>query len=226
MIVRTNRPGSRMGQPRTWIVSGLMLMVSLFSLGQQNTPSSQPVASRSNAKQYDDRGSVGRDVPVSREEEYIVGEGDLLRINVWKEPEVSQNVAVRPDGNITLPLVNEIRVSGLSPKQIQQLVTEKLTSVLTNPQVTVTVVEVRSKMVYITGEVGKPGAYPVIAPMNVLQLIARAGGLNEFANRKEIYVLRAGNQQIRLRFNYKEVVKGRNPEQNIILQSGDTVVVP
>jgi polysaccharide biosynthesis/export protein len=164
--------------------------------------------------------------------EYVVGEGDLLRINVWKEPEISQSVTVRPDGNISLPLINEFRAAGLSPREIQELVTDKLKSVLTNPQVTVTVAEVRSKMVYVTGEVGKPGAYSIVAPMNVLQLIARAGGLTQFANRKEIYVLRPGSQEntaskeTRLKFNYKEVVKGHNSEQNVVLQSGDTVVVP
>jgi polysaccharide export outer membrane protein len=158
--------------------------------------------------------------------EYQVGEGDLLRINVWKESEISQSVAVRPDGNISLPLVNEVRVAGLTPRQIQELITERLKTVLTNPQVTVTVTEVRSKQVYITGEVGKPGAYPVLAPTNVLQLIARAGGLTQFANRKDIYILRAGESASRVHFNYKDVVKGKNSEQNITLQPGDTVVVP
>lgn len=157
--------------------------------------------------------------------EYIVGEGDLLRINVWKEPEMSQNVAVRPDGNVSLPLVKEVHLSGLSITQAQDAVTEKLKTVLTNPQVTVSVVEVRSKTVYITGEVGKPGGYSVVAPLNVLQLIARAGGLTEFAHRKDIYVLR-NSQTSRLHFNYKEVIKGKNPAQNISLQPGDTVVVP
>ncbi|HZR29539.1 MAG TPA: polysaccharide biosynthesis/export family protein [Terriglobales bacterium] len=165
------------------------------------------------------------DVPAP-EQEYLVGEGDLLHINVWKEPEISQSVTVRPDGNISLPLIDEFRVAGLSPRAIQQLVTDKLKSVLTNPQVTVTVAEVRSKMVYVTGEVGKPGAYSVVAPMNVLQLIARAGGLTQFANRKQIYILRSSSQDNRLKFNYSEVVKGHNPDQNVILHSGDTVVVP
>jgi len=158
--------------------------------------------------------------------EYLVGQGDLLHVNVWKETEISQTVVVRPDGNISLPLINEVPVAGLSPLQIQKVITEKLKSILTNPQVTVTVVEVRSKMVYITGEVGKPGAYPMSSPINVLQLIARAGGLNEFANRKNIYILRKDNPKNRLHFNYKEVVKGKNSEQNITLQPGDTVVVP
>src|SRR5215469_7864954 len=158
--------------------------------------------------------------------EYIVGEGDVLHINVWKETEISQTVVVRPDGHISLPLVNEVAVAGLSPHQIQELLTEKLRSILTNPQVTVSVAEVRSKMVYITGEVGKPGAYSVASPLNVLQLIARAGGLNEFASRKNIYILRGNDKKNRLHFNYKEVVKGKHSEQNIILQPGDTVVVP
>jgi polysaccharide export outer membrane protein len=164
--------------------------------------------------------------PTQQQPEYIVGDGDVLHINVWKETEISQTVVVRPDGNISLPLVNEVAVAGLTPRQIQQLVTGKLKTILTNPQVTVTVVEVRSKMVYITGEVTKPGAYSVATPLNVLQLIARAGGLSEFANRKNIYVLRGNDKKNRLHFNYKEVVKGKKSEQNIILQPGDTVVVP
>jgi len=158
--------------------------------------------------------------------EYVVGDGDVLHINVWKESEISQTVVVRPDGNISLPLVGDVVVAGLSPRQIQQLLTEKLKNILTNPKVTVSVAEVRSKMVYITGEVGKPGAYPVALPLNVLQLIARAGGLNEFANRKNIYILRGADKKNRLHFNYKEVVKGKNSDQNVILQPGDTVVVP
>jgi len=134
---------------------------------------------------------------------------------------------VRPDGKISLPLLGDLKVSGLSPKQIQQLVTEKLQALITDPQVTVTVTEVRSKMVYITGEIGKPGAYSVVGPVNVLQLIARAGGLTQYANRKNIYVLRAGiDPNTRLKFDYKEVVKGHKPEQNVVLRPGDTVVVP
>lgn len=157
--------------------------------------------------------------------EYVVGEGDLLNINVWREPELTQNMTVRPDGNISLPLLGDVHVSGITPRQIQELLTEKLKVVLTNPQVTVSVSEVRSKIVYITGSVGKPGAYPAVTPMNVLQLIARAGGLTEFANRKDISILRGGDPRNRLHFNYKEVVKGHNSAQNVTLQPGDTVVV-
>lgn len=203
------------------MAAGAMASVLCLGAGAQ-----QKLAKSVQPDNKDTRGPL----PVAQQQalqpEYIVGEGDVLHINVWKETEISQTVVVRPDGNISLPLVNELAVAGLSPRQIQQLVTDKLKSVLTNPQVTVTVVEVRSKLVYITGEVSKPGAYPVASPLNVLQLIARAGGLSEFANRKNIYILRGGDKKNRLHFNYKEVVKGKHTEQNIILQPGDTVVVP
>jgi polysaccharide biosynthesis/export protein len=198
----------------------VLVLTCLFSLcaGAQ-----QELASKGKSKIRPSPQSPVRPV---QPQEYIVGQGDLLRVSVWKEAEITQNVVVRPDGIISLPLIPELRVAGLTPEQVQQLVVEKLKSVLTNPQVTVTVLEVHSKMVYITGEVGKPGAYEEIAPLNVLQLIARAGGLSEFAKRKSIYIFRAGDPKNRLHFNYKEVIDGHRPEQNVILQPGDTVVVP
>ncbi|HKE31564.1 MAG TPA: polysaccharide biosynthesis/export family protein [Candidatus Angelobacter sp.] len=205
-------------QVRRWLWTGVAALALSGMAGAQELAKAEPAGSK-DAK-------VSSPEKAVEQPEYIVGEGDVLHINVWKETEISQTVVVRPDGNISLPLVNEISVAGLSPRQIQQLVTEKLKSILTNPQVTVSVAEVRSKMVYITGEVGKPGAYSVASPLNVLQLIARAGGLNEFASRKNIYILRGNDKKNRLHFNYKEVVKGKHSEQNIILQPGDTVVVP
>lgn len=158
--------------------------------------------------------------------EYVVGEGDVLDINVWKETEISKQMTVRPDGIISLPLVGEVQVVGQTPRQIQVLITDRLKAVLTNPQVTVTVVDVRSKKVYITGEVKKSGAYRIDQPLTVLDLIALAGGFTEFANKKHIYILRAGDNDNRLKFNYNDVVQGRHREQNIRLQPGDTVVVP
>ncbi len=164
---------------------------------------------------------------VSVPKEYVVGEADLLHVTVWKEPELSQTVVVRPDGNISLPLVNEIRASGMTPSQIQTLLTQKLNAFLVSPQVTVTVTDIRSKTVYITGEVGKPGAYPLLAPMNVLQLIAKAGGLNLYASRKGIFILRqVDDRQAHYAFDYNKVIRGQNAQQNITLQPGDTVVVP
>ena len=159
--------------------------------------------------------------------EYRVGESDILHINVWKEPEVSQTVTVRPDGNISLPLINEVKVSGMTPLQIQDAVTEKLKGFITNPQVTVTVTDIRSKRAFITGEVARPGGYSLNSETTVLQLIAQAGGFTTFAKRDDIVVLRfAGGKQERLPFKYRAVVKGKNSYQNIALQPGDTVVVP
>lgn len=202
------------------LLAGFVVLTLCWSAGAQ-----QQIANSGTPGSSPDTKTTAPD-QIAQPTEYRVGEGDVLHINVWKETEISQTVVVRPDGNISLPLVNEVAVAGLSPLQIQQLLTEKLKSILTNPQVTVSVAEVRSKMVYITGEVGKPGAYSVASPLNVLQLIARAGGLNEFANRKNIYILRGADKKNRLHFNYKEVVKGKNSDQNIFLQPGDTVVVP
>jgi len=159
--------------------------------------------------------------------EYIVGESDVIRVNVWKEPEVSQTVVVRTDGNISLPLINEVRVSGMTPIQIQNMVAEKLKNFLNNPQVTVTVTDIRSKRAFITGEVVRPGTYALNAQTTILQLIAQAGGFTPFAKKDGIVVLRTEEgKQSRLKFKYKEVVQGKKTEQNIALHPGDTVVVP
>jgi polysaccharide export outer membrane protein len=158
---------------------------------------------------------------------YVVGDSDVLHVNVWKEPEVSQTVVVRTDGFISLPLINEVKVSGLTPLQIQNLVGEKLKGFLNNPQVTVTVAEIHSKRAFITGEITRPGTYALNAETTVLQLIAQAGGFTPFAKKDNIVVLRTEEgRQMRLKFKYKEVVQGRKTEQNIALHPGDTVVVP
>ncbi|HZI57364.1 MAG TPA: polysaccharide biosynthesis/export family protein [Verrucomicrobiae bacterium] len=158
---------------------------------------------------------------------YVVGDSDVLHVNVWKEPEVSQTVVVRTDGNISLPLINEVKVSGLTPLQIQDLVAERLKGFLNNPQVTVTVADIRSKRAFITGEVTRPGTYSLNAQTTVLQLIAQAGGFTPFAKKDSIVVLRTEEgKQMRLKFKYKEVVRGKKTEQNIALHPGDTVVVP
>jgi polysaccharide export outer membrane protein len=158
---------------------------------------------------------------------YVVGESDVLHVNVWKEQEVSQTVIVRTDGNISLPLINDVHVAGLTPLQIQNIIADKLKAFLTNPQVTVTVTDIRSKRAFITGEVARPGGYPLNTETNVLQLIAQAGGLTPFAKRDSITVLRFENgKEMRLAFKYSQVVHGKKTEQNISLRPGDTVVVP
>ena len=158
---------------------------------------------------------------------YVVGESDILHINVWKEPDLSQTVVVRTDGNISLPLINEVKVSGMTPSQIQELIAARLMKFMNNPQVTVTVTDIRSKKAFITGEVLRPGSYSLNAQTSVLQLIAQAGGFTPFAKRDSIVVLRSENGKLtRMKFQYKEVVKGNKTEQNVALQPGDTVVVP
>lgn len=159
--------------------------------------------------------------------EFTIGEGDVLKFAVWKESELSQTVKVRPDGNISLPLISEVHVAGLTTNEIQQVVTTKLKAYLVDPQVNIEITEIHSRQVFITGEITRPGIYPLLAPISVLQLIAQAGGFSPFAKRKNIVILRKEKgKQLRLPFNYKEVVHGRSTEENILLQPGDTVVVP
>jgi polysaccharide export outer membrane protein len=165
--------------------------------------------------------------PVEVKPEYVVGEGDTLHIDVWQEPEVSQNVVVRPDGKVSLPLVNEIKISGMTPLEIQGLVAEKLKTFVNQPKVTVTVMEVHSRKAFITGEVAHPGEYPLNTQVTVLQLIAQAGGFTPFAKTESIMILRVSDgKEQRLKFKYKEVLRGKNTDQNIALEPGDTVVVP
>jgi polysaccharide export outer membrane protein len=159
--------------------------------------------------------------------EYRVGEGDTLQIGVWKEPDLSKTVVVRPDGLVSLPLIGELKVSGMRSAEIQDVVASKLKAYLLNPRVTVEINEIKSRRVFITGEIVRPGLYPLGGPTTVLQLIAEAGGFTPFAKRKSIVILRQeSGHRMKHSFNYPDVVHGRTPEQNIVLAPGDTVVVP
>ena len=158
---------------------------------------------------------------------YIIGEQDVLSIDVWKEKDISQTVVVRPDGKITIPLVDEVYVVGLTPVQLQSLLEDKLKPFLTVPQVTVIVKEISSRKVYLMGQVGRTGPFLINSTTTVLQLIAQAGGLRDFAKRKKIYIMRTDNGKTeQFRFIYDEVIKGKHLEQNITLRPGDTIVVP
>jgi polysaccharide export outer membrane protein len=159
---------------------------------------------------------------------YVIGANDVLAINVWKEPDISRSVPVRSDGKISLPLVGELQAGGQTPQQLEQEITKRLQNYISEPEVTVIVTDSKSQKVNILGMVSRPGAYLLTSSTTVLDAIAMAGGFKDFAKQKSVYVLRQapdGTQQ-RLSFNYKEVIKGKNPEQNIRLQAGDTVVVP
>jgi polysaccharide export outer membrane protein len=159
--------------------------------------------------------------------DYTIGEQDSLMIVVWKEPELSGPAVVRPDGKITVPLANEVYVVGLTPLQLQNLLMEKLKPLVNAAQVTVTVREIKSYKVYLIGQVARQGEFQINNSTTVFQVIAEAGGLGEFAKRKKIYVLRTLNgKQVRYPFNYDDVIQGKNVQQNIGLQRGDTIVVP
>jgi polysaccharide export outer membrane protein len=158
---------------------------------------------------------------------YVIGPQDVLDVNVWKEPDMTRIVPVRPDGKITLPLINDVEAAGSTPQQLAAAVTERLRKFITEPQVTVIVTQINSQRVFVVGEVLRAGAFPLVPGTTVLQALASAGGFTTFANVKKIHVMRVVNgKHIELPFNYREVLKGDNPDQNITLEPGDTVVVP
>jgi len=154
---------------------------------------------------------------------YVVGAEDVLSISVWHEPELTRQVIVRPDGKITLPLVNELSAAGLTAAQLSESISQALLKYMNAPEVNVSVQQVNSKKYYIQGEILKPGSYPLVVPTTVMEGLANAGGFKDFANTKKIAILRGTE---RLKFNYREVRSGKRLEQNILLQPGDQIIVP
>ncbi len=159
---------------------------------------------------------------------FIIGDDDVLAISVWKEPDLSKSIPVRSDGKISLPLVGEVQAAGRTPLQLEQDIAGKLQSFITAPEVTVIVEQVNSKKFNILGEVSKPGSYPLAVASTVVDAIAAAGGLRDFAKRNGIYILRqnAEGKQSKIPFNYKDFIKGKHIEQNIKLEPHDTIIVP
>src|SRR5246127_1587869 len=161
------------------------------------------------------------------EAEYKIGPQDVLQIDVWKEPEITRTIPVRPDGKISLPLLSDVQAAGLTSVQLANVIRDGLTKYITAPQVTVTVTEINSRRVYCNGEVMKPGAIALLPNMTALQAISSCGGFTQFARIKNIYILRVEDgKQVQHPFNYKDVIKGKKPEDNILLQPGDVIVVP
>ena len=158
--------------------------------------------------------------------DYVIGADDTLHISVWKEPDLTETLPVRPDGKISMPLLNDVTAAGLTPLQLKDTITEMLKKYIADPRVTVVVTGMNSRRVFVTGEVTHTGPMNLLPHMTVLQALAQAG-FTQFANPKAIYLLRTQNgKQQKLPFNYKDVVKGNHPEQNIELRPGDTIVVP
>jgi polysaccharide export outer membrane protein len=206
----------------------LLVLVSIGAFAQSDSAPQPPAPAAAAAdKQAGEKPGEGSRTAHS-DSSYVIGPDDVLAINVWKEPEVSRSVPVRSDGKISLPLVGELTAGGQTPLQLEQEITKRLQNYISEPEVTVIVQDSKSQRINILGMVVRPGSYLLTGSATVLDAIAMAGGFKDFAKQKSIYVLRANGDgtQKRISFNYKEVIKGKNPEQNVRLLPRDTVVVP
>lgn len=219
------------------IRSGVLALLLLFLVSplvqrvaaQDNAPASAATKPTEVAKaQPSSPDTPPQRVAPVKSDSYVIGAEDVLTINVWKEQEMSRQVPVRPDGMISLPLLGDVKASGLTPLQLQDQLTTDMKKYISDPQVTVIVNQVNSLNFNVVGEVLKPGYYPLTRRMTILDAIAISGGFRDFAKVKKIYVLRteADGKQVRIPFNYKNVIRGKNAQQNIELQPRDTLVVP
>ena len=205
------------------IVAAFLMVTSATANAQDPTPQE---------KKEEAKDSKGQETPntgrtATQDPAYKIGAQDVIRVDVWREDQLTRTVPVRPDGKITLPLLNDIQAAGLTPMELAGVIREELKKFITNPQVTVSVSEINSRRIYVNGEVNKSGAYQLIPHMTVLQALSGSGGFTAFARIKNIYVLRNENgKPVKIPFNYKQAITGKNPEQNIELQPGDVVVVP
>jgi polysaccharide export outer membrane protein len=202
------------------VVPLLLILFSSLAWGQASDAGNSPASGP--AKSNPAGATAGG------QSDYVIGPEDILVINVWKEPEISRSVPVRSDGAISLPLVGEVQAGGKTPLQLEKEITKKLQAYISEPEVAVIVQEMRSKRFNVLGQVVKPGSYLLTNTTTVLDAIALSGGFRDFAKQKSIYVLRKNpdGTETRLPFNYKDVVKGKNVDQNVKLQARDSVVVP
>jgi polysaccharide export outer membrane protein len=197
-----------------------MLALVAFAIGATTSSAAQQPAGA---------GSIASATPagVAVPADYVIGAEDVLGVLFWREPDMSGEVIVRPDGKITLPLIGELVVAGLKPETVRGEVQKAAGRFFSDANVNIVVKQINSRKVFITGQVGKPGAYPLMAPHSVLQLIALAGGISEYADGDNITIMRPDQKRTRVfKFNYKKVSRGNELEQNIQLMPGDTVVVP
>ena len=208
----------------TWKAAVAALML-IGSIALAQAAPAQPAASAASDKTASDKATTVASASQAGPE-YVIGPEDALHIAVWREADLTASLPVRPDGKISLPLLDDVQAAGLTPKQLADSITEKLKKFLADPRVTVVVTQINSKRIYLVGEVLHVGATPMLPNMTVLQALSSAG-LNQFANTKRIYVLRTENgKQQKLPVNYRKLVKGEQIEQNYLLQPGDTIVVP
>jgi polysaccharide biosynthesis/export protein len=224
---------TRMSSP-VWLPVFILAVGSVVAHAQANQESqyapnqAAPIASVSKPLQSPSRALRSTFPSESISKDYRIGIDDVLTVNVWHETELSRNVIVRPDGKISLPLVGDVQAAGKTPSQLEAELSTDLSQYIKEPELTVIVAEIRSRRVNIIGQVVRPGTFALIQQMGVLDVIAEAGGLKDFAKKKQIYVLRetSAGRRIRLDYNYRDVVSGKNDAQDILLQADDTVVVP
>ena len=207
------------------VVAAAAMVLPSRASWAQSPPAAPPPAAAVPAQSNTD--ASGTPLPA----DYVIGPNDVLTIKYWREETMSAEVAVRPDGKISLPLLNDVQAAGLTPDLLRVRIVEAAARFVESPVVSVNVKEIKSRKVYITGMVSKAGEYPLVGPTSVIQLIAIAGGLLEFADSENIMVIRPSQKNFRgdpfaFRVNYKDISRRRNLQQNIELKPGDTVVVP
>jgi polysaccharide export outer membrane protein len=214
-------------------IVGMKTLKSLFAatvlagfLCAQTTTGSDPQSS--SAGPAGTSGQAQNSAAKPHDATFVIGNDDVLAINVWKEPDISRSVPVRSDGKISLPLVGEVQAAGETPLKLEQAIASKLQSYISQPEVTVMVQQINSQKFNVLGQVAHPGTFVITNSSTVLDAIALAGGFRDFAKQKSITILRqnADGTETRISFNYKEVIKGKNPAQNLKIQPHDTIVVP
>ena len=221
-------PDSVLGEPQTvglsksMKIAGIWLVSAAISLGMVATARSQTAAVPEKPGAASVENATSAPLPAG----YVIGVDDDLSIRFWKDTELSADVTVRPDGKVSLPLLNDVQADGYTPEELNVHLSKAAAKFIADPSVTVIVRAIRSRKVYVIGEVSKPGIVPLNTEMNVLQLIAAVGGLLEYADRDNIVIVRKDNgRELRLRFNYDDVIRGKNLKQNISLQPCDFVIV-
>ncbi len=213
-----------------WLALSAFLAGSLCtpSIAAQSASASNAAAATAPAKASEGQQDAGSGTK-AHDDAYVIGNDDVLSINVWKEPDISQrSLPVRSDGRISLPLVGEVQAAGQTPLKLEKDIAAKLQSYISEPEVSVMVQQSNSQKFNILGQVVRPGSYAIANSPTVLDAIALAGGFRDFAKQKSIYILRQGvdGKDVRLPFNYKDVIKGKSLEQNVKIQPRDTIVVP
>jgi polysaccharide export outer membrane protein len=208
------------------VYAGLVWAVPFNSLCAQTAAGGDASRANSSAKAASPGPEAGNSAK-PHDDSFVIGNDDVLAINVWKEPDISRSIPVRSDGKISLPLVGEVQAAGLTPLKLEKDIASKLKNYISEPEVTVMVQQVNSQKFNILGQVVRPGSYVIANSPTVLDALALAGGFRDFAKKKSVYVLRQGaTGESRIPFNYKDVSKGKNMSQNIKLQPGDTIIVP